>query len=289
MDKKELVERLKTLENRPELESGFASQKDAVRWASEAAPLLQFNGQYYQEFRYRAQRLALKLSADFQISNIERMQAIIHEAITDLEADVPRTEDRATREPLEWPEHVTLAWLWNHVPSGAWASLIGAFAVVFGLGVTVGRSDWYDRVMSPHTSNANTPGMEKGTPLDEPKQRHLTDSQKEQLLNALRPLAASIPNLMVFTEGTPEQMRYAWDFMDVLKRSGIEIIGPLQGVAESPTDKGVMVGVPNPDHPSELNIRFANALRAAGLEVHFTKGASQLPTEPIDFDLLIGR
>src|SRR5258706_12049178 len=113
MDKKELVERLKTLENRQELENGFASQKDAVLWASEAAPLLRFNGQYYKEFRYRAQRLALKLSADFQTSNIERMRAIIHEAITDLEANVPRTEDRATRGALEWPERVTLAWLWD--------------------------------------------------------------------------------------------------------------------------------------------------------------------------------
>jgi hypothetical protein len=214
--------------------------------------------------------------------------------------DPPREKTaNAQGSTLRWPEKITWPWLRDNVPVPLWIKggvvLVTVLVAVAAGAYKVGRHNLVARLLGEASSPSlvqQSPSPAsitvKVVPGDEPKQRHLTSGQKEKLLNALKPLATSIPSLVVFSEGTAEQVRYLWDFMEVLKRNGINLIGPLPGAAESPTEKGVMVGVPNPDHPSELSVQFANALRSAGLEVRFTKGASDLPTGDVDFDLFIG-
>lgn len=161
MDRDELISRLREAEDTPELDDGFDSQEEAMHWAAEVAPLLSFNRNYHREFRERAHRMGLQLSADGHAANVRRMRAVIHEAIAELElqedVDERVEENAGSEEPLDWPQHVTLAWLWHHVPWSVWASLVAAFAAVFLAGTGVGHSEWYDRLVSPHTSKTNAP------------------------------------------------------------------------------------------------------------------------------------
>ncbi len=137
MEKQEHIDRLRELEDIPELQEGFfGSQEDAVTWAAEVAPLLRFDEGYHGEFRNRAQKLNFNFSEEFQASNLRRMAAIV----------------------LEPPQHVTLAWLWNHVPWAVWVSLGAALCVAFVAGITFGRSDLYERLTTPHNSAASGPG-----------------------------------------------------------------------------------------------------------------------------------
>ncbi|HZF18546.1 MAG TPA: hypothetical protein VE008_02440 [Burkholderiales bacterium] len=169
MDKQELIDRLRELEGIPELEVGFDSQEDAVRWAAEVAPLLRFDGGYHGEFRQRAQTLSMNLSGYTQGPNLHRMTAILHEAIADLEAGVgPEVHAVVEAQPqpnagLEVPQHLTLAWLWNYVPWAVWVSLAAALCVVFVAGITFGRSDLYERLMTPHTTTPSGPGKAEST------------------------------------------------------------------------------------------------------------------------------
>ena len=55
---------------------------------------------------------------------------------------------------LAAPDKVTLAWLWNHVPVGWWWALVAAFITVFGLGVSVGQSEFYSRITTPAKATA---------------------------------------------------------------------------------------------------------------------------------------
>ncbi len=163
MEKQEHIDRLRELEDIPELQEGFGSQEDAVTWAAEVAPLLRFDEGYHGEFRNRAQKLNFNFSEEFQASNLRRMAAIVHEAIADLEAGVaPRGHavevDPQPNAGLEPPQHVTLAWLWNHVPWAVWVSLGAALCVAFVAGITFGRSDLYERLTTPHNSAASGPG-----------------------------------------------------------------------------------------------------------------------------------
>jgi hypothetical protein len=161
MEKQKLIDRLTELEQ--EIADGITSKAHAVVWASEAAPLLRFDEGYHREFRDRAAKLNFKDLKEFQDGNLMRMIAIVHEAIADLEAGVTR-ESRAAKggsrseAELEPPKHVTLAWLWSHVPWGVWTTLAGAAVVVFWAGITFGRSDLYERLTTPHSSAASGPG-----------------------------------------------------------------------------------------------------------------------------------
>jgi hypothetical protein len=61
------------------------------------------------------------------------------------------------------------------------------------------------------------------------------------------------------------------------------------GVSYSSTDHGIMVGLRTPDHPSDLALKFIDALRRGGLEVSTVEWSSPVFAQyPLDFDLFIG-
>jgi hypothetical protein len=105
------------------------------------------------------------------------------------------------------------------------------------------------------------------------------------------PLAAEIKNIAVFSD-SPESSRYALDFMRTFKQSGIASLGVLQGFGQSDDDHGVLVGLLNPNAPSDLAKKYIAAPKAAGLEIKTTKWGSidqtaTVPQGQIDFDLFI--
>jgi hypothetical protein len=121
-------------------------------------------------------------------------------------------------------------------------------------------------------------------------ERRLSDQQKRDLTAALAPIVKQIvPGLVITTEGTPEQGRYANEFVVLFKKLGLETLGPITGFSTSETDRGVMVGLKKPENPSDLALKFIDALRRSGLEVRTIQWEGPVAANfPIDFDLFIG-
>src|SRR5271157_3171839 len=123
-------------------------------------------------------------------------------------------------------------------------------------------------------------------------QRHLSEDQKRKLAAGLRRLPKPTQILVVTTESPPEESRYAGDFVEVLQDVGWLPLGPVISTALSPNDRGVMVGLMNPDHPSDLAASFIDVLRGADLDVNTTQwkliGVGGTLPSMLDFDLFIG-
>ena len=53
---------------------------------------------------------------------------------------------------LEWPEKITLAWLFRHMPLSYWSVLIGLLITVFFSGVQIGQTKFYQDIVSEFQS-----------------------------------------------------------------------------------------------------------------------------------------
>ena len=53
---------------------------------------------------------------------------------------------------FEWPEKITLAWLFRHVPWTFWTGLIGLLIAVFFCGAQIGQTKFYQDIVSEFQS-----------------------------------------------------------------------------------------------------------------------------------------
>ncbi|HUC50546.1 MAG TPA: hypothetical protein VMA30_14275 [Xanthobacteraceae bacterium] len=124
-------------------------------------------------------------------------------------------------------------------------------------------------------------------------ERHLTDDQKLKFTAVLGPLVKEIGTVTVVAEPASEPMRYSRQFTILFKQIGINAVGPFVGFAQSAKDdKGVFVGLLDPDKPSDVASKFYKALNTV-MEVKKTKletDPATMPTSLVgrDFDLFVG-
>lgn len=75
----------------------------------------------------------------------------------------PKVPPQGSKEQkrLEWPDKMTLAWLWHHAHVSVWWWLGGVLVTVFLLGITVGQSTFYAQIQKPwnpeRTTESTTP------------------------------------------------------------------------------------------------------------------------------------
>jgi hypothetical protein len=167
------------------------------------------------------------------------------------------------------------------------AGLIAAFAIGFGASklIDLGEINGLERsngalkdqvelwkartqVGSPDEALKRIQWLEAKIDALRPKEpRRLNPDQQHDLEIALAPIANEIvPTLCVFFEGTPEGARYVGDFVAVFKKVNIGLLGPMVGSSNRESEKGVIVGLKNPEHPSDLALKFIDALHKAGVE-----------------------
>ena len=97
MDKKKLLQKLKTLLEMKEVKEGFPSQQACIDWANKVAPLLKFNQQYYANFMQNAHKMNLNLSSYTLVPAFNVMISQLQMAINELEnaeeEDVKNTDN----------------------------------------------------------------------------------------------------------------------------------------------------------------------------------------------------
>ncbi len=119
-------------------------------------------------------------------------------------------------------------------------------------------------------------------------QRHLEPDQKERLRTALLPIAKEIPRIVILA-GDGEEARFAADFADAFRKAGIEPLGPYTGyISLLEKDRGVLVGILDINHPSDLAVKFIDALTLAEMKPTRTMGNTIARQAGIDFNLFIG-
>ena len=145
------------------------------------------------------------------------------------------------------------------------------------------------QVGSPEEALTKLQALEAKIEALQPKaHRRLDTDQRHDLAIALAPIAKQIvPQLFVFFEGSQETMRYSSDFMEVFKTMNVPVIGPNIGYRMNETDKGVLVGLKYPDHPSDLALKFIDALRKAGVEASTTHWPNAESLPGLDFNLFV--
>jgi hypothetical protein len=108
--------------------------------------------------------------------------------------------------------------------------------------------------------------------LDPKPQRHLTEDQKKKLVDGLTKLAVDIPEIAVFAEAAREPARFAVEFMDVFKKAGISPLGPISTIPNFVSETGILVGLIDPEKPSELANKYIEVLRSTGLKLKQQNG-----------------
>ncbi|PUB72221.1 MAG: hypothetical protein DBP03_17675 [gamma proteobacterium symbiont of Ctena orbiculata] len=68
------------------------------------------------------------------------------------------------KKQLEWPQKITLSWLYTHAPFSLWAKTVGFLLAAFVLGVSVGQSQLYEEVASKFNTAEKPNNQIQSTP-----------------------------------------------------------------------------------------------------------------------------
>lgn len=144
---------------------------------------------------------------------------------------------------------------------------------------------------SPEQAAQRIDALEKRVNALQPKPaRRLNDDERKKLKAAIEPIAAELAGLPIFMEGTGEAVRYATDFVEVLRDAKVNTMPLSHGVALTDEQRGIMVGIRNPAAPSDRAKKFISALQSAGLVVNTTEWPAEVAAIfPLDFNLFICR
>jgi hypothetical protein len=172
---------------------------------------------------------------------------------------------------------------WPDVRAAKWAICLGiAFGIAVGFGIAT--LWWSGTTAALRERLAYWQDKAQGTLSV--TARHLLPEQRSKLLSALKPIAPSIKSIVISAESSPEAVRYAVEFVKAFKEAETDPLGPVLAYAASEHDKGVMVGLVDPEKPSDLAVKFVYAMRSAGFDVKIVRWEAQIGA--LDFDLFIG-
>jgi flagellar biosynthesis chaperone FliJ len=117
MDNSERLQKLKNLKIERHEGALFKSLNDCMIWIDKVAPLLKYDEDHYNDFHAHAQYVRITaLSADAIMPHLNSMIGIVDQAIIELENNI-ESPHKAENCKLEYPEKVTLKWIWDHVPA----------------------------------------------------------------------------------------------------------------------------------------------------------------------------
>ncbi|MGB7976274.1 MAG: hypothetical protein WCF81_18450 [Roseiarcus sp.] len=116
------------------------------------------------------------------------------------------------------------------------------------------------------------------------KPRRLEDKEKDALLRNIDKLKSDIKVLFVYAWLNGDSTEYASDFTKLLSANNIPNIGPIATTCNT-AERGILVGLPDPQKPSDSAVEFTKILQEAGLHVGQTLWSSPpsviVPSPPL--------
>jgi hypothetical protein len=89
----------------------------------------------------------------------------------------------------------------------------------------------------------------------------------------------------VFAEAAREPAKLSVEFYKIFADAGLNPVGPFVSFPNFVSENGILVGLIDPEKPSDLAVKFMAALRSANVEIGTTHGPGSLGK--MDFDLFV--
>jgi hypothetical protein len=156
MDNKERLQKLKNLKIERHEGALFKSSNDCMVWIDNVAPLLKYDNNHYNNFLAHAQYVRVTtLSADAIMPHLNSMIGIVDQAVIELENDI-NPPQKAESNELEYPERMTLKWIWEHVPANYYWSFLLILFFAFSLGIAFSQTNLYKSLTDLATAITKT-------------------------------------------------------------------------------------------------------------------------------------
>ena len=141
-----LLERLQVLQKSRGDTSAFANHDEFLPWSDNVSPLLEFDEALFKNFTFWVEHVksAHAMGREHHEALGEAI-GVVNQAITKLELqpELKLNKKKTLTEELNYPNKVTLKWLYHHVPWSFWAWFVGLLISVFVLGLSVAETPIY--------------------------------------------------------------------------------------------------------------------------------------------------
>lgn len=142
-----ILSRLKKLQKKRGDVDAFANHDEFLPWSDSVLPLLEFDAQLYQNFRYWSDhvKLAYRMRKDHHEALGESI-GVVNQAITKLElqSNLKDVEEASYEvDKIEYPPKFTLKWLYQHAPISLWLGLGSILITTFTIGVWFSETQLY--------------------------------------------------------------------------------------------------------------------------------------------------
>lgn len=192
---------------------------------------------------------------------------------------------------------------WRVVKTAPWSFIVIAVVAVaagFGIGTlwwsgTVStlreRLAFAQDQLQTALAHPQNPAAALVTKTDE-KGRRLVDSEKRCLIAKFKDATKDFVAIIITSFPNDEAQKYATDFTNLFIRMGYQS-GVIQGSPKSYDDTGLIVGIKDPDHPSDAATKFKEFFGAC-VALHdrrlvWSPPPTLLPQyQAIDFNLFVG-
>ena len=142
MNNNQLLKQLKQLKI-DDIKKSFSTHKEWNDWADNVAPLLKYNPDHYSSFMNSLQYIRIEtLSAATIVPHLYNMTGIVKQAIIELESNID-PHRKTENFKLEYPQKVTLKWIWEHVPAKYYWSFFLILFFAFSLGIAFSQTNLY--------------------------------------------------------------------------------------------------------------------------------------------------
>jgi len=101
--------------------------------------------------------------------------------------------------------------------------------------------------------------------------RRLQSSQKEVFLLRIDELKSLFPVLYIYAFNLGDSPRFGLDFFEFFTEQKIQAVGPILTFCDDQKERGILVGMQNPESPSDKAIAFFRILKDAGFSPTPTK------------------
>ena len=128
------LERLKSLKKSRGDINAFKKHDEFLLWSDSIAPLLEFDDKLHNSFIKNSNLVKVQYNMGIDHRNsLGETIGLVNQAIIKLELE-PENEDQNLDEnnsDIQFPDKITIKWLYQHAPLGWWGSLLGLLITAF--------------------------------------------------------------------------------------------------------------------------------------------------------------
>ncbi|WP_057833214.1 hypothetical protein [Colwellia sp. TT2012] len=146
-----ILNNLRSLSKKRGDTSSFANYDEFLPWSDDVSPLLEFDDALCKKFEFWSDHVksAYNMGRETHHEALGECIGVVNQAIKKLEIPTADIElDKPQSKEIEYPNKVTLKWLYHHVPWTFWAWIIGLLLSAFSLGVAVSETEFYKTLKS---------------------------------------------------------------------------------------------------------------------------------------------